>query len=296
MPSFDPDAYLAASPAAPGTDADAGAPPEDHDLDFLSPGYKRPPKASPGGFDPDAYLGTETPAPPPEDAIGRANREYQANVAALKSPPQAQQRNLPQTSRMGAVAAGAGQGVFGLGDEIAGAAMGLVNSISKHELLSQDARRREYETSRDAVRDYDEAAKQQHRGLFTASQIGGALATAAIPGSSLARGAGALEAAGQGALIGGLTGAGESEGTSAKDVLGDALKGGAIGAAGGAILHPIATKVVAPLAEKVVSKIAGKAATLADRQASAALTREASKSLAQAVTSDPNISAALNGP
>src|SRR6185312_5930897 len=311
MPSFDPDAYLAASPAAPGTDADAGAPPEDHDLDFLSPGYKRPPKASPGGFDPDAYLGTETPAPPPEDAIGRANREYQANVAALKSPPQAQQRNLPQTSGTGAVAAGLSQGsTLGWGDELAAHADSLIshipvvrdvreagaNKLFGHPLgaLPYNDPNLTYEQRRDAYRDYLAGARDQHGKLYTAGQIGGAIATAAIPGTSLAKGAGAIEAGGLGATLGGVTGAGESEATDAKDIAGDALKSGAIGGIGGAILHPIATKVVAPLAEEVVAKLAGKAATLADEQAAAQLSRQVPQSLTDPMTQDPNLSAALN--
>ena len=294
---------------APGATVTPPPTAEDHDLDFLKPGFRRPPPASDEDLQPAP--GAEVVAPP-EDAIGRANREYQANVAALKSPP-AQQRNLPQTSGTGAVAAGLSQGsTLGWGDELAAHADSLIshipvvrdvreagaNKLFGHPLgaLPYNDPNLTYEQRRDAYRDYLAGARDQHGKLYTAGQIGGAIATAAIPGTSLAKGAGAIEAGGLGATLGGVTGAGESEATDAKDIAGDALKSGAIGGIGGAILHPIATKVVAPLAEKVVSKLAGKAATLADRQATAALTREASKTTAQAVTSDPNISAALNGP
>jgi hypothetical protein len=285
---------------------------DEDELAFLKPGYRRP-KAAPVAEDltPDADADVVNPAGP-EDRIGRAAREYQENTAALASARQGgdkvapyglsgivtdQQTQLPDISGKEAFARGAVQGVtLGWGDEIAGAAYGLLNTIENHELLDRDARRREYETARDEIRAKNAAAQAAHPTKYGAGRITGGLVSALIPGTSVARGAGALEVGAQGAVLGGIAGAGESNATNAKDVLGEAAESAALGGAGGAALHTVGTKVVAPLAQKAIGAIAEKLPALADRQAVKQLSRDVPMSLDNPMTGDKNLSAAINEP
>lgn len=275
-------------PGAPAAPAD-----EDHDLDFLKPGFRRPAPAptarpAPGEKLSDEDLaGAEEVTPPagPEDRIGAANREYQANVAALPG----QRAAIPKPSTSDAIARGITQGAtLGWGDEIGGAAGALVDTVSKGQLLEHGELARAYRRNRDEIRSNNADAKAEHPYAYGGGEIGGGIASAFIPGTALAKGAGIAKVAAQGALLGGAAAAGESDADNAKQVLKDAGEGALVGGVGGAALHASANKLTKVLATKIPA--------LADRQAVAALTEGAPKSLTMPMTGDANLSAALNEP
>ena len=290
---------------------------DDEDLAFLKPGFRRP-KVAPADEELAPAPGAEI-APPvagPEDRIGRANRAFQQNSDALQrmrtGAPDPNAPPLPQTSTAEAVGRGALQGAsLGIGDEFAALADAAISKIPGvrrgAEYLADKAGGRgasldytnpdiTYDERRDAYRRLNEAAREQHGKAYLAGEIGGGLATAAIPGTAVAKGAGALEVGVQGALLGGIAGAGESTSANAAGVLSDAAKSAALGGLGGAALHTVGTKVVAPLVQKGIEKLSGKAAALVDRQATAQLAKDAPRSLTGPMTQDANLSAAINEP
>jgi hypothetical protein len=295
--------------------APAAAPPaEDHDLDFLKPGFRRTapaPAAQPAPgekLSDDDLAGAEevAPAAGPEDRIGRANREYQENLSGLAADRAGgRTKNLPQVGTGGALAVGAAQGAsLGWGDELAAHADSLIskvpglrdireagaNRLFGHPIgaLPYDDPSLTYEQRRDAYRDYNEAAAQQHPVAHGVGEAAGGIATAFVPGTSLAKGAGALKVGLQGAALGGLGGAGESEASDPTQIAKESGEGALIGGVGGAALHAGANKLTKALATKIPA--------LADRQAVAALTEGAPKSLTMPMTGDANLSAALNEP
>ncbi len=106
-----------------------------------------------------------------------------------------------------------------------------------------------YNEARQAELESNQQAAEQHPYLYHGGEIGGVLATAAVPGLGAARGATfagrVLQAARAGGVSGTLTGAGSatSEGQSPTDVAIEAAKGGAVGTAlggaGGAVLETV---------------------------------------------------------
>lgn len=112
----------------------------------------------------------------------------------------------------------------------------------------------QYTAGRDEQRQLNAAAEEANPKTYLASQVGGGLATAAIPGA----GAGSLlKAAGTGAAFGAAVGLGESEAdltTGELDEFAEAAKdtaiGGAIGAGVGGLAHG-AVKGVGKVIEKV---------------------------------------------
>lgn len=292
---------------------------DDPDLAFLKPGYRRPAAAAPAAgekLSADDLEGAEEVAPP-VDRVGRAARAYTENTAALaaRQPGTAPAAAGPAPDVSGAEALGRGalQGAsLGWQDEVAAAADAAIAKVpgvrNAAEYLADKAGGRgasldytnpnlTYADRRDAYRRLNDAAQQQHGKLYGTGEVLGGLATAAGPGMSLAKGAGALEVGGQGALLGTAAGAGESKATDAGGVARDALESGAAGGIGGAVLHPVASKVVGPLATKALARFAGKTADVADSQAIAQLTRDAPESLTRPITmDDAEVRAAINEP
>lgn len=113
---------------------------------------------------------------------------------------------------------GAVQGVsMGFGDEITGALESAAGSLG----LVPD---KTYEQARDESRAAYHAAEEANPATYLASQAGGSLATLAIPGLNVAKGASLGANLGKTAIMGGLTGLGSSE---AKDISQMALDTGA---------------------------------------------------------------------
>lgn len=142
------------------------------------------------GFDPDVYLKTK-PAPASE---------------------------IESTVR------GLGQGLtFGSRDEIAGAfksPVGAAKEIANKfgaEFSDQDVEA--YKKERDEARALDKKAKEDNPGFYTAGEIGGSIATAAIPMGAMST---IGQAARSGARLGLISGVGQSEAGDAKGLVRDA--------------------------------------------------------------------------
>lgn len=136
---------------------------------------------------------------------------------------------------------------------------------------------RTYDQIRDEYRADDKIAEEAHPTASTLGKVGGGVATAFIPGLGLAKGASLLKMAGQGAVLGGLTGLGDSEadltkgevGQAALDAGKGALAGGAIGGTVGAVgqgmsrgldaLKGVGGKLVDPGTQRMLAMGAGKA-------------------------------------
>lgn len=144
---------------------------------------------------------------------------------------------------------GAAQGVtLGFADELVGAAestFGVLSGDSSALRLSGA-----YEKSRDESRDAFRTAEQANPYSYLAGEVSGSLASSAIPGLNVAKGATFGRRVAQAGVEGALAGMGLSE----EESLGEIAKDGALGATLGAGFQGIGEKVAAPLA--------GKAATL----------------------------------
>ncbi len=129
---------------------------------------------------------------------------------------------------------GAAQGAsLGFADELAGGGEALLDKLrGAHEALGEL-----YLKHRDESRRAYKAAEEANPGTYMAGQIGGGLATAAIPGL----GAGGLVAQGlkMGAL-GAVAGAGASEAQDARELVKDAAVSGLVGGATGVAVGGIA--------------------------------------------------------
>lgn len=151
---------------------------------------------------------------------------------------------------------GGAQGVtLGFADELAGAGGAALDAVkgSDSDVVSN------YIKNRDSYRANDAAAKAANPKTFLGGQIGGALATAAIPGLNI----GAAETLGGRALGAAGLGAASALGGSKADLTqgqyGQAAKDTAIGGATGLALQPAIEGLVAPAA----GYVAGKAGDLA---------------------------------
>ncbi len=121
-------------------------------------------------------------------------------------------------------------GIAGLKDYVAGK-MGLRGDISLPDA---------YHTNRDAIRNADAAAHEAHPWVYTAGNVAGGVATAFVPGANVlnvGKGAGALEAIGKGAAMGGLAGAGNAK--EITDVPEEVGKGAVLGGVTGGVFHGI---------------------------------------------------------
>ncbi len=129
---------------------------------------------------------------------------------------------------------GAAQGAsLGFADELAGGGEALLDKLrGAHEALGEL-----YLKHRDESRAKYKAAEEANPGTYMAGQIGGGLATAAIPGL----GAGGLVAQGlkMGAL-GAVAGAGASEAQDARELVKDAAVSGLVGGATGVAVGGVA--------------------------------------------------------
>lgn len=147
---------------------------------------------------------------------------------------------------------GAVQG-FGMdfGDEITGALESTAGSLG----LVPD---KTYEQARDESRAAYAQAREDNPGTYLSGQVGGGLASMAIPGLNAAKGAKLATVFGKSALQGGLMGLGASESDDiagmAKDTATGAGIGGAFGAAGGLIGNAASGAV--PKTKKAIDEIA----------------------------------------
>lgn len=158
---------------------------------------------------------------------------------------------------------GAAQGAtLGFADELAGAghaAMGAARKMSTADIV------KDYIANRDAYRAADAGARKANPKTFGATEFGGGVATAFIPGMNIGKaatlGGRALGAAGLGAV----TGLGSSEADLTKgDVVG-AARDTALGGAIGGVAAPVIEKAVVPIASAAI-RGAGSAAGWAGKK------------------------------
>ncbi len=147
-----------------------------------------------------------------------------------------------KTTELQSLGRGLAQGAsFGLRDEGAGAITspsGALKEIAnKFGAHFSDEDIEAYRRERDASRQMDQEAKAANPKSYLGGELGGAVATAFVPGLGLAKGAGLAELVGQGALQGAAYGLGGSQGESIGDLARDTSLGAVTGAAGGAVGH-----------------------------------------------------------
>lgn len=222
-------------------------------------------------------------------------------VAAAPSAP-AEAAPAPTPSRAEAVGRGALQGAsLGFGDELAASVDSLVSKVPGVRNVAQAFQSSDlpaltdpnvtYAQRRDAYRTKNKAAEDAHGGLYTAGEVGGGLATTALPGLGAIRGAGAVKVGLQAAGVGGLAALGASDKSTVSGLAKDTGIGAVEGGVGGALLHAAGSKVTSLLAKKGPELQA-----IADRQAVKQLARDAPQSLTNPMTEDANLSAAINEP
>ena len=132
---------------------------------------------------------------------------------------------LPKTTQLESGLRGLAQGAsMGFVDELTG---GLESAAGSLGLVPDKT----YEQARDESRANYLRAQTDNPLTYGAGQVGGGLATLAIPGLNVAKGASLARTAGTAALQGGLTGLGSSEKDDLKGMAWDAAKGGALGGA-----------------------------------------------------------------
>ncbi len=161
----------------------------------------------------------------------------------------------PGPEKVSQLESGLRGGVQGLtmdfGDEITG---GLESAAGSLGLVPDKT----YKQARDEARAAYKKAQQDNPGTYLGGQVGGSLATLAIPGLNAAKGAKLLTTVGKSALQGGLTGLGSSESEDvtdmAKDTAAGAGIGGAFGAAGGLLGNAVSGAV--PKTKKALDEMA----------------------------------------
>lgn len=184
-------------------------------------------QAAPAAFDPAKYLAEKT-APVPAKSEGLGTASDMKGVA---------------NSAMRGVTQGA---TFGFGDEAYGLLGAVVNPTNSDKGFVD-----RYHDSRDYARKQDAQAHDAHPYVYNGGQVAGGLATAAVPGLgglNVGKGAGLIEAAAKGAVIGGLAGAGNAENIT--DVPWEALKGAGYGALTGGALN-VGGRVVSAVGDKL---------------------------------------------
>lgn len=158
-----------------------------------------------------------------------------------------------------------------------------------------------YQQRRDAYRAGDTAAHDAHPGIYTAGEVGGGLATAAVPGLGALKGAGAVKVGLQGAAIGAAAGLGGSNADTAGGLAKDTAIGAGIGGVGGAVVHAAGHKVASLIAERLPGLQAGAQAS-ADALAKEELAGSTSKnglaawSKTRGMVTDPDTVRVINEP
>lgn len=176
----------------------------------------------------------------------------------------------PDVTQMETAARGIGQGAsLGFADEVMGAIGGLYAAIARPELFENQSSKEIYQQGLDIARKNEKAAQEANPNTYLGGQIAGSLLT---PMGALAKAKTAPQLAATGAVLGGASGLGQSEGATTQEVLKDT----ALGAGLGAVLNPVLTKgaqtatnavrnVFAPNAQKLATfREASIAPTLAD--------------------------------
>lgn len=129
---------------------------------------------------------------------------------------------------------------LGFSDEAGGAALTLKDLLTGKSGVNMEAIKKAYEEHRDEERKYNEEAEKRHPALYKTLELAGGLASPIGIAGKVAKGAGlakkALTLGAQGAVLGGLSGAGFSKGQDAGEVAQDAAGGAAVGALPGAVL------------------------------------------------------------
>lgn len=170
---------------------------------------------------------------------------------------------VPVVSTTESAVRGAGQGLFGLGDELEGAARAVADVTGPQYSITDLLDR--YREQRDLARKQNEVAQAANPKAFLAGELGSGIGTSFIPGIGAAKGASLASklamAAGQGAAYGlGTSKADLTKGELDAAAL-DALKSGTVSAGVSGALHGL------PSALKYLS---GKGAEQAERLAESA--------------------------
>lgn len=164
----------------------------------------------------------------------------------LEAPKQ-DYAQAPKVSSKESALRGAAQGVsLGFADEAVGGIEALWEKAKGNPAEFGNL----YSQYRDESRAKNKAAQEANPASYTSGEVGGAVASAFIPGGALAKGAKLAHVAGRAALTGGIAGAGYSEGENAVDIGKDVAAGAALGGTVGA---------VAPLVGRGISKVGDKA-------------------------------------
>lgn len=181
----------------------------------------------------------EFPEGTADDVIDRAAKDYITSTQTNSSPAQAQQP--PQTSAMDAGIYGAmDSAMLGWADEATGVIGGLVEGLGRPEGFSGA-----YQRTRDNVRQQMRQAETERPGAYITGQVAGGLASAALPGGAVSRGASLAQNIGRGAIAGAGTGAiyGAGAAENMGQVVNEAAKGALIGGAVGGAVPVVANKL-----------------------------------------------------
>lgn len=153
---------------------------------------------------------------------------------------------------------GAAQGLgMGFADEITGALESTAGSLG----LVPD---KTYEQARDESRANYIAAEKANPLTYGAAQLGGGVASLAIPGLNVAKGAGLATTVGKTALQGALTGLGSSEADNAGDLAKDAITGGLVGGGAG-VLGSGGVRLAESIAPKAANVVQGASNFMKDK-------------------------------
>lgn len=168
----------------------------------------------------------------------------------------------PDVSMLESAGRGIAQGVtFGFADEIEG---GLKSAFSD----------KTYEQERDAARAEYQAAEKANPIVSTGAEIAGSLPWLLVPGMGEVRGATlgakALGMAAQGAVQGGLVGAGKSESDTVGGVLQDTASGAVVGGTLGGAL-PVVGAGLGKVGSYVSETVSPKLSQMAEKQAAKAI-------------------------
>lgn len=138
-------------------------------------------------------------------------------------------KQMPQPTQLESGIRGLAQGAsLGFADEITG---GLESAAGSLGFVPDKT----YEEARDESRANYLKSQQANPLTYGAGQLGGGIATLAVPGLNVAKGASLARTLGTAAAQGALTGLGDSEATDALDMAKDAGKGLLVGAGAGAL-------------------------------------------------------------
>ncbi len=187
-------------------------------------------------------------APPSDAEIALATKQV------MSAPrPQAKAEGADLGGMVNAAVRGGAQGAsLGFADEATAGVGGLYQYAKaklglRGDITLPDA----YHTMRDAIRRADVQAAEDHPAVYIGGEVAGGLGTAFAPGLgalNVGKGAGLIEAAGKGAIQGGLVGAGQAK--EITDVPGEAYRGAKVGAVVGGGLNLLG-RGAAAVAEKL---------------------------------------------